>query len=288
MAGKLLATSRRRIGQLAGQLQSPVGDQFHGLLLQLDDGSVTAGGLERLEQLELAAAAKHDYRQAASLQVMLKALRPMPTWTHEQCAPVGVDAQVDFFLHHGFVVVDSVLGAGQLGSARAAWTTAQVTAQRDWEARDKPDGYFDIPNLLELDDVFVDLIDSPALVPLVARLTGFDDPSDPDKSVIYGPVNGSTRASKMTGRVVPSGDAASYTWWHSDVSMPQARPLPATRQSDDIICKRSPSGGTSRSYILYIYMHRIVLLTFHCLTYITCRWANQTTWHAQLTVGSKW
>ena len=32
--------------------------------------------------------------------------------------------------------------------------------------------FFDIPNLLEVDDVFIDIIDSPALVPLLSRVAG--------------------------------------------------------------------------------------------------------------------
>ena len=183
-------------------------------LQQDDDGGVATEDLEHLEQLKVTAVARQDYRQAAWLHSTVEALRRRPSiWTREQCMPVDLCAQVDFFLRNGFVLVDSVLGPEQLDRAREAWNTAQVPIQRDWEARGRPDGYFDIPNLLELDDVFVDMVDSPALLPLMSRVTGFDDRQD------SGPVNGSTRVSKMTGRVVPSSsDAPSYTWWHNDVS----------------------------------------------------------------------
>ena len=66
---------------------------FPGLLHQHDDGSVAAGDLERLEQLERAAAARRDYRQATLLRGTAEALRPRPAWTREQCTPIGVDAQ---------------------------------------------------------------------------------------------------------------------------------------------------------------------------------------------------
>lgn len=209
-----------RLRRLAEQLEasscmSVAGGPPSSLLLhQHDDGSLATEDLERLEQLEAAAVARQDYRQAAWLHSTVKALRPRPSaWTPDQCMPLDLPAQVDFFLRNGFVLVDRVLGPEQLHRAREAWNTARIPIQRDWEARGQPDGYFDIPNLLELDDVFVDMVDSPALLPLMSCVTGFADRQD------SGAVNGSTRVSKMTGRVVPSSsDAPSYTWWHNDVS----------------------------------------------------------------------
>ena len=50
-----------------------------------------------------------------------------------------------------------------------------------WEAKGRPDGFFDIPNLLELDDAFIDLIDSPKIVPMMSRVTGFEAALDPDR-----------------------------------------------------------------------------------------------------------
>ena len=208
-----MITSTRRVQQLALQLDPSA----YGLLRQQDDGSVVAEDFGRLEQMERSAVARQNYRQAALLHATVEALRRKPPLTREKCTPAGIDAQEDFFLRNGFVVVNGVLAPEQLSRARIAWASAQMHVQKDWEARGQPDGYFDIPSLLELDDVFIDMADSVALVPLMARLTGFATPMDPERSSRSGDTNGGTRVSKMTGRVVPSSGASSYTWWHKDV-----------------------------------------------------------------------
>jgi ectoine hydroxylase-related dioxygenase (phytanoyl-CoA dioxygenase family) len=66
-------------------------------------------------------------------------------------------------------------------------------------------------------------------VPLMARVTGFQDALDPNKSAGVGGATGGTRVSKVSGRVVPSGDAASYTWWHNDMAQPDDFACPAYR-----------------------------------------------------------
>lgn len=213
----------------AGSSPRPPVRHLPRLLRQRDDGSVEAEDLEQLRRLELAAAARRDYNEAMLLRGTAEALRPRPALAREDYAPAGVDAQEAWFLRQGFVVVERVLGPEQLQRARAAWTGAQVHVQADWEARGRPEGYFDIPNLLELDDVFVDMVDSPALVPLMARVTGFQDALDPDNSASVGGATGGTRVSKVSGRVVPSGDAASYTWWHNDMAQPDDFACPAYR-----------------------------------------------------------
>jgi hypothetical protein len=192
-------------------------------LRQHDDGSVLAEDLVELERLEFEAAARRDYRQATLLHCTLDALQPKPALTRQLCAPSTVDAQEDFFLQNGFVVINDVLRPDQLSRAQAAWVQAQPQAQADWEAQGRPDGFFDIPNLFELDDAFVDMVDSPALVPLMARVTGFQHALDPAQSISAGGATGCTRCSKMSGRVVPSGGTESYTWWHNDVSPAQHR-----------------------------------------------------------------
>ena len=188
------------------------------LLRQHDDGSVLSDDLKELEQLEVQAAARKDYRQAMLLRATHDALSPKPALTHERCSPSDVDAQESFFLEHGFIVIHNVLRQDQLARAQSAWSSAQPQAQADWHAKGRPEGYFDIPNLLELDDVFIDMLDSPALVPLMSRVAGFQHALDPDLSVKAGAATGCMRCGNMSGRVVPpSGDTQSYTWWHNDV-----------------------------------------------------------------------
>lgn len=191
------------------------------LLQQDDDGIVVAEDFAELERLELSAAAVRDYHQAALMRYAIDALTPAQAApTPQSCAPTGVDAQEAFFLENGFIVVDNVLGPEQLARAQAAWASVQPRAQAKWEAQGRPEGYFDIPSLLELDDAFIDMVDSPALVPLMARVTGFEDALNTRNPISVGGATGCTRVGKMSGRVVPShADSSSYTWWHNDVSL---------------------------------------------------------------------
>jgi hypothetical protein len=147
-------------------------------LRQHDDGSVWAEDLEMLRHQEQEAAQQQSYRHAQLLHDIRHALGPKPQLTLGDCAPTGVDAQLEFFLQNGFCILHNVLTAEQLPRAQAAWVAAEEQAEAAWrEAGSAGEGqntatYFDIPNLLALDDVFIDMVDSPALVPLLSRVTG--------------------------------------------------------------------------------------------------------------------
>ena len=158
-------------------------------------------------------------------------MRPKPRLTLEECAPLDVDAQEAFFLQHGFICFLNVLSPEQLSRAQAAWAGAQPAVQEEWEAKGRPDGFFDIPNLLELDDVFIDLIDSPTIVPMMSRVTGFEAALDPEQSVGSASTTGCMRVGGMSGRVVPKLDpeADGYTWWHNDMARPDDWAMPAYR-----------------------------------------------------------
>ena len=78
--------------------------------------------------------------------------------------------------------MEGVLAGEALRRAQAAWRSAQLPVEQRW-AEGNPvsrDGradldfatYFDIPELMSVDDVFIDLIDSPKLVPLLSCVCG--------------------------------------------------------------------------------------------------------------------
>ena len=124
-----------------------------------------------------------------------------------------------------------VLEPAQLARAQAAWQQRQPAVQEEWEGKGRPDGFFDIPNLLELDDAFIDLVDSPKIVPMMSRVTGFEAALDPDRSVGSASTTGCMRVGGMSGRVVPTLEPGEdgYTWWHNDMAQPDDWAMPAYR-----------------------------------------------------------
>jgi hypothetical protein len=93
------------------------------------------------------------------------------------------EEQHAFFLKHGFILLHNILPNDKLPRAQAAWNRAQDRAEAEWHAKRNsgPDSggldasqmlYYDLPNLLAEDDVFLDMIDSPVLVPVLSRITG--------------------------------------------------------------------------------------------------------------------
>jgi hypothetical protein len=160
------------------------------LLRQNEDGSILAEDLDLLSQQEHDAATARNYRAAGILHDTLEALRPQPRLTIEDCSPTDVDEQHAFFLKHGFILIHNILHPEKIPRAQAAWTAAQDRAEASWHAR-KAAGdmersttlYFDLPNLMAEDDVFIDMIDSPALVPVMSRITGTPQALDPESSL---------------------------------------------------------------------------------------------------------
>jgi hypothetical protein len=113
----------------------------------------------------------------------LEAVRPQTRLTIEECSPMDPEEQHAFFLKHGFILLHNILPNDKLPRAQAAWNRAQDRAEAEWHAKRNsgPDSggldasqmlYYDLPNLLAEDDVFLDMIDSPVLVPVLSRITG--------------------------------------------------------------------------------------------------------------------
>ena len=150
------------------------------------------------------------------------ALRVKPRLTLGECAPIGVEEQVKFFLENGFCILHGVIPAHALPRAQAAWNAAQAQAEAAWESGTVGKGqnkgersFFDIRNVLALDDVFVDMIDSPAVVPLLSRITGNPRALDPDSTIAAAGSDGCMWVGGMGGRIVPTeGNADGYTKWH--------------------------------------------------------------------------
>ena len=192
-------------------------------LRQHDDGQLLAEDLDTLRQDELTAARVQNYRQAALLHDTYQALRPQRRLTLAECAPTDVEAQHAFFLEHGFLLIHNIIQPEQVARAQAAWNVAQERAEAAWEANKVALGtaldasqqlYYDLPNLLEEDDVFIDMIDSPALVPVMSRITGSERALDPDSTVAAAGYTGCMRVGGMGGRVVPSESGENFFVYH--------------------------------------------------------------------------
>ena len=209
---------------------APAAVELPPLLRQHDDGSVLAEDLELLSRRERDAAAARDYRAAGITAATLEALRPQQRLTIEDCSPTDADEQHAFFLEHGFVLIHGILPPEKIPRAQAVWMAAQDRAEAAWQARKAAGGmelsttlYYDLPNLMAEDDVFIDMMDSPALVPVMSRITGTPQALDPDSSIRAAGYTGCMRVGGMGGRIVPSGsDTDGYTQWHLDQPLPDA------------------------------------------------------------------
>ena len=239
------------------------------LFRQHDDGTIVHEDLLDLLEQEQAAAQAKDYRAAQLLRDTWEVLRPKPRLTLEECAPTDVEEQVAFFLQHGFCILHGVIPAEALPRAQAAWTAAQEQAEAAWEAntlgenQNKADrSFFDISNVLALDDVFIDMIDSPAVVPLLSRVTGNPRALSPDSTIAAAASDGCMWVGGMGGRIVPSeGNADGYTKWHRRAVTPRTpchphapalaaltvvRCSPFRRRS--VRCRDKPSSYPSESH----------------------------------------
>lgn len=203
----------------------------HHPLRQHGDGGVLHEDLEALQALEAAAAETKDYRRAAVLYQTYAALRPKPSLGIAECAPTGTDAQVAFFLEHGFCILHNVLPTAQhLDRARVAWDRVQQQVETTAAAQETlaAEGFFDLPNLLSEDDVFLDILDSPAVVPLMSRVCGAPHALEPDSEVASAGYTGCMRSGGMGGRVVPPNEHG-YTRWHQDHPQPDDAANPSYR-----------------------------------------------------------
>lgn len=199
-------------------------------LNQDDSGFLVAEDVVMLEELEAEAVDRRDYRLAAHLRDTLDALTPRSggPLTLADVAPDGVNAQLSCFWENGFVVLHELLQGEELDRARTAWLRAEPP-YRDKFLADAGSAaahgevgnsfVYGIPNLMELDDVFINLSDHPKLVGVVQHLAGaggLDDDDSPTDRRYHGVMR---LGGNMAGNVVTSTTAdgkqneLGYTLW---------------------------------------------------------------------------
>ena len=109
----------------------------------------------------------------------------------------------------GYIVLENALHGAQLQRLQAAFDKATVECKEDWLQRvargEAQPTFFDIPDPLERDEIFVDIVDHPSWFGLLQDFTG-------GETLFLGP----------QVRSVPVWPV-SYTGWHPDV--PLSNPL---------------------------------------------------------------
>eukprot|EP01045_Picozoa_sp_COSAG04_P016524 COSAG04_NODE_1386_length_6965_cov_16.330032_2_plen_232_part_00 len=105
------------------------------------DGAIPPAELEQLEARRAAAAARHEYREAALMHDLLQSLGPdAPAPRLSDCLALQTaDERAAFFLEFGFCVVQTHEGAA-LAQLQAAWHAAAAPHHRRWRTELARDG----------------------------------------------------------------------------------------------------------------------------------------------------
>ena len=185
-------------------------------LEQDDSGFLVPEDVAMLEALEAEAVGRREYRLAAQLRDTLDVLTPRAggPLTLADVAPEDPLDALRCFWENGFCVFHGLLEGTALERARAAWLRAEPAARAEFEAtlmgnHGEPGNSFTygIPDLMELDDCFVDLADHPKLVAVVQHVAGAggladgDDELTPPMDRRY---HGTMRLGNMSGNIVTS------------------------------------------------------------------------------------
>jgi phytanoyl-CoA hydroxylase len=89
-----------------------------------------------------------------------------------------VDEQLLQYETQGFVHLPGVIPPELVARAKRAFDTATEQHHADWQQlsaeRRAVSSYYDIPDILDVDDAFVDLADLPSIMPLMLRAVGQD------------------------------------------------------------------------------------------------------------------
>lgn len=109
-----------------------------------------------------------------------------------------LDEQLLQYESHGFVHLPGVIPPDLVGRLRAAFDASMVRHGAESNALGK--GFFDIPNILDEDDSFVELVDLPTVIPLLLRAVGSD-----------------IQLNHTHARVFPPGRTFTAPW-HSDLA----------------------------------------------------------------------
>ena len=202
-------------------------------VLDVEDGAIPEAQLRELEAVRDSAASSRDFRSAALHQDLITTLGPAPTPQLSACLALQTaDERAAFFLEHGFCVIKAFEGA-TLHRLQEAWMRASEPIKRSWEetvARDgarlvggsRADLFFDIPDILEQDDAFLETVDQPDVSDVLQRVVG-----------------SGVRCWQSLARTLPAtGDRAAddplarsaYSTWHRDsTGAPDSWPLPEGR-----------------------------------------------------------
>ena len=204
-------------------------------LLQDESGAVLPSELAELQERELAAAGRGEYRLAAQLRDMRLVLSPKPPLSLADASPSSLQEQHDFFLENGFLCVKDVLDEAALARARPAYEAAMEPHKQvflaecargagigsegglRWDTgsdhyRTFYNGSF--TDLMSKDTVFLDLVDSPKLLPILSLLVGLGGVEGDEAKPQLSPYNGIARSGGMSARVVPSaGNEHGYISW---------------------------------------------------------------------------
>lgn len=88
------------------------------------------------------------------------------------------EAQKRAYEADGVVLIEDTLSPEQVARAREAFARAEVADHERWKKQVEETDIFpelhDIPHILDVDDVFVDMVDHPNTLPLVRHAVGAD------------------------------------------------------------------------------------------------------------------
>ena len=135
---------------------------------------------------------------------------------------------------NGVLVVADAIGGDQLDRLQAAFDRCAAEAKNGWlkgvAEGTRPAAFFDIPNALEKDDVFVDLADHPSYYGLLVDFTG-----------------GQVCLQSPQFRTVPPSPL-SYVGWHYDVTFSNPLHLKVQIYLDDVGEDEGPFGFVPGSH----------------------------------------
>ena len=106
--------------------------------------------------------------------------------------------QRESFDANGYVMIENAIEGEDLERVQEVFLEGQAETRAKWEADGCPRGFFDIPNVLERDDIFLDLMHYKSTFPVMEEVIG------PDIQLMG-----------IQARTYPP-NPTSYTNWHKD------------------------------------------------------------------------
>ena len=190
-----------------------------------------AGGHE----MTLRPVARRDYRLASMVADAASVFAPSgPPLTLADCAPSTTEGRYEFYLKHGFVVIHDAIPKDKIAACQVAWLRLEPASRQAFEesvaeaegSDQIPMTFYGVDGLCEAEDAFIDLMDNPRTLPLMALLCGHGDPT-----LMKNQTDGVVRsAAGNGGRIVPPDrNPDGYCCWHRDMPAAEAWPRPKAR-----------------------------------------------------------